>query len=165
MNIVLRQWKKTDVQGLVKIANNKKVWDNVRDRLPHPYTESDAKEWLALVKKQATLTTFCIEVDGEVAGSIGITLFDDVYSKVIEIGYFVGEDWWGKGIATEAVKQLLAYIEKNFDAVRIFAGAFEHNTGSMRVLEKNGFHLESIRKKGVVKNGIVMDEHIYVKLL
>ena len=81
MKVTLREWKRSDADALAAIANNKKIWDNVRDRLPYPYAKKDAKEWLDLVKKQKTVTTFCIEVDGKLAGSIGVTLKDDVYQK------------------------------------------------------------------------------------
>ena len=165
MNVVLREWKRSDAAALARIANNKKVWDNVRDRLPYPYTKKDAKEWLALVKKQNTTTTFCVEVDGETAGSVGFTLKEDVYRKNAEIGYFIGEEYWGKGVATEAVKQLVNYIRKNFDLVRIYAEVFEYNKASMKVLEKNGFYLECIRKKAAIKNNVVLDDYVWVKLL
>lgn len=165
MKVVLREWKKSDATALAKIANNKRVWDNVRDRLPHPYTKKDAKEWLALVKKQKIVTTFCIEADGNLAGSLGLTLKEDVYRKNAEIGYFIGEEFWGKGIATEAVRQLVNYIQKNFDVVRIYAEVFEYNKASMKVLEKNGFYLESIRKKGAIKNDMIIDDFVWVKLL
>ncbi|MFI5185810.1 MAG: GNAT family N-acetyltransferase [Chitinophagales bacterium] len=165
MKVVLREWKKSDAAALAKIANNKKIWDNVRDRLPYPYTKKDAKEWLALVKKQKEVTTFCIEADGGLAGSIGFTLKEDVYRKTAEIGYFIAEEYWGKGIATEAIKQLVKYIAKNFDLVRIYAEVFEYNKASMKVLEKNGFYLESIRKKAAIKNNLILDDYVWVKLL
>jgi ribosomal-protein-alanine N-acetyltransferase len=165
MKVVLREWKKSDSTALAKIANNKKIWDNVRDRLPYPYTEQDAKEWLALVKKQKIVTTFCIEADGELAGSIGFTLKEDVYRKSAEIGYFIGENFWDQGIATEAIRQLVSYIEKNFDLVRIYAEVFEYNKASMKVLEKNGFYLESIRKKAAIKNNIVINDFVWVKII
>jgi len=165
MNVILREWKRSDAAALAKIANNKKVWDNVRDRLPHPYTKKDAKEWLALVKKQNITTTFCIEVDGEMAGSIGFTLKEDVYRKNAEIGYFIGENYWGKGVATDAVRQLVDYIRKNFDLVRLYAEVFEYNKASMKVLEKNGFYLECIRKRAAIKNDTILDDYVWVKLL
>ena len=165
MNVILREWKRSDAAALAKIANNKKVWDNVRDRLPHPYTKKDAKEWLTLVKKQETITTFCVEVDGEMVGSVGFTLKEDVYRKNAEIGYFIGEEHWGRGIATEAVRQLVAYIQENFDLVRIYAEVFEYNKASMQVLEKNGFYLECIRKKAAIKNDTILDDYVWVKLL
>ncbi|HEV8283866.1 MAG TPA: GNAT family N-acetyltransferase [Chitinophagaceae bacterium] len=165
MKVVLREWKKSDATALAKIANNKKIWDNVRDRLPYPYTKKDAKEWLALVKKYQTVTTFCIEADGEMAGSIGFTLKEDVYRKNAEIGYFIAEEYWGKGVATEAVKQIVDYIQKNFEIVRVYAEVFEYNKSSMKVLEKNGFYLECIRKKAAVKNDMILDDYVWVKLL
>jgi [ribosomal protein S5]-alanine N-acetyltransferase len=165
MEIKLREWRRSDIKDLAKIANNKKIWDNVRDRLPHPYSEKDAKEWIKLVQKQKLVTTFCVEADGEVAGSVGLTLKEDVYRKNVEIGYFIAEKFWGKGVATEAIRQLVSYIENNFDVIRIYAEVFEHNKASMKVLEKNGFHLESVRKKAAIKNNIVLDDYVYVKLL
>ena len=165
MKVVLREWKKSDAAALAKIANNKKIWDNVRDRLPYPYTKKDAKEWLALVKKHQTVTTFCIEADDEMAGSIGFTLKEDVYRKNAEIGYFIAEEYWGKGIATEAVRQIVDYIQKNFPIIRVYAEVFEYNKSSMKVLEKNGFYLECIRKKAAIKNDMVLDDYVWVKLL
>jgi len=165
MKVILREWKRSDADALAAIANNKKIWDNVRDRLPFPYTKKDAKEWLELVKKQKVVTTFCVEVDGELAGSIGVTLRDDVYRKTAEIGYFIGEEYWGKGVATEAIKQMVNYVHKKFDIVRIFAEVFEFNKASMKALEKNGFYLESIRKKAAFKNNIILNDYVWVKLL
>jgi RimJ/RimL family protein N-acetyltransferase len=163
MKVRLREWKRKDAKDLAFIANNKKIWDNVRDRLPFPYSEKDAKEWLDLVNKQDIVTTFCVEADGRVAGSIGLVLKDDVYRKSIEIGYFIGEEFWGKGIATEAVRLLLEHISVNFDAVRIYAEVFAYNKSSMRVLEKNGFYLECVRKKAAFKNNQVVDDYVFVK--
>jgi [ribosomal protein S5]-alanine N-acetyltransferase len=165
MQVILREWKRSDADALAAIANNKKIWDNVRDRLPFPYTKKDAKEWLDLVKKQKTVTTFCIEVDGNLAGSIGVTLKDDVYRKTVELGYFIGEEYWGRGIATEAVRQMVSYVQKEFDIVRIYAEVFEYNKASMKALEKNGFYLECIRKRGAFKNNVIIDDHVWVKLL
>jgi len=165
MQVTLREWKRSDADALAAIANNKKIWDNVRDLLPFPYTKKDAKEWLELVKKQKTVTTFCIEVDGKLAGSIGVTLKDDVYKKTAEIGYFIAEEYWGKGAATEAIKQMVSFVQKEFDIVRIYAEVFEFNRASMKALEKNGFYLESIRKKAAFKNNMIVDDYVWVKLL
>jgi RimJ/RimL family protein N-acetyltransferase len=165
MKVQLREWRKSDADALSKIANNKKIWDNVRDKLPYPYTIKDAKKWLSLVKKQKVVTTFCIEADNELAGSIGFTLGEDVYRKNAELGYFVGEKFWGKRIATEAVKQMVDYIQTNFDIVRIYAEVFEYNRASMKVLEKNGFYLEAVRKKAAVKNNVIIDDFVWVKII
>ena len=104
-------------------------------------------------------------MDGELAGSIGVTLKDDVYRKTVELGYFIAEEYWGRGIATEAVRQMVSYVQKEFDIVRIYAEVFEYNKASMRALEKNGFYLECIRKRGAFKNNVVLDDHVWVKLL
>jgi [ribosomal protein S5]-alanine N-acetyltransferase len=165
MAVILREWKRSDATALARIANSRNIWDNVRDLLPHPYSIKDARKWLSLVKKQQVVTTFCIELDGELAGSIGITLRGDVYRKTAELGYFIGEEFWGRGVASEAIKQMLEYVRSKFDVVRVFAEVFEYNKGSMRVLEKNGFYLEAIRKKAAVKNNKIIDDYVWVRLL
>lgn len=164
-DIILRPWRRNDAQQLASIANNRNVWLNVRDAFPHPYTVINALQWISERADQQPALNFCIEYQGIVAGSIGVVPKDDVYRKSIEIGYFVGEPFWGKGIATEAVKTLLHYIEDQFDVVRIYAEVFEHNKASMRVLQKNGFYLEGIRQQAVIKNGMLMDDFVWVKLI
>lgn len=165
MNILIRPWKKDDAVQLAVLANNFNVWKNLRDRMPHPYLLSDAEAWIHFTLTEQPLTSFAIEADGVPAGGIGFILHDDIHRKNIEIGYFLGEAFWGKGIATIAVKQLIDMLVANYDVVRLYAGIFEHNTASMRVLEKNGFHLESIHKKGVFKNNELLDEYLWVKLI
>jgi len=163
--VYIRPWQKQDAQGLATAANNRNVWMNVRDRFPHPYTVMDALQWIQLREPQKPTENFCICYEGKVAGGIGVMLKDDVYRKSIEIGYFVGEEYWGRGIATRAVGLLLQHIEQNFDAVRIYAEVFERNKASMKVLRNNGFYLEGIRKKAVFKAGVVMDDYVWVKML
>ena len=164
-HVFLRPWKAEDAAALATICNNQKIWMNVRDRFPHPYTVKDAVEWIVFTLTQKPLQNFAIIYKGVVAGSIGVTPKEDIYRKTIEIGYFVGEAFWGKGIATEAVKHLIQHIVQQFDVVRIYAEVFEQNKASMQVLEKNGFYLESIRKKSVVKNNVIMDDYLWVKLV
>ncbi len=163
-SVFLRSWQAEDAAALAAICNSKKIWMNVRDRFPHPYTVKDAIEWISFTLSQKPLQNFAILYKGEVTGSIGITLKDDIYRKTIDIGYFVGEAFLGKGIATTAVAHLLKYISQQFDVIRIYAEVFEHNKASMKVLEKNGFHLESIRRKAVIKNNVVMDDCVWVKI-
>ena len=164
-DIKLRPWRREDAGELAAIANNKKIWLNVRDLFPHPYTVTDALQWIAYTSEQNPPQNFAIEYQYQVAGSIGVLLKDDVYRKSIEIGYFIGEPFWGKGIATQAVALLMAHIEKSYDMVRVSAEVFEHNKPSMRVLEKNGFILESIRIKSVYKNNQLLNDYVWVKLL
>lgn len=163
--VLIRQWTKEDAASLTAIANNKKVWLNLRDAFPHPYTLSDAFAWIEHTSKAKPTENFAIEYNGHIAGSIGVVPRPDVYKKSIEIGYFIGEKYWGKGIATKAVNLMIDYIKLNFSVVRIYAEVFEHNKPSMKVLENNGFHLESIRKKAVIKNNVILDDYVWVKLL
>jgi ribosomal-protein-alanine N-acetyltransferase len=163
--VQIRPWKPEDAGALAAISNNKKIWLNVRDRFPHPYTVGNAVEWIALTLSQKPIQNMAITFNGKIAGSIGVVPKDDVYRKSIEIGYFIGEDYWGNGIASAAVSLLIGYIKSHFNVIRIYAEVFNHNTASMKVLEKNGFHLEGIRKKAVVKNNIVLDDHVWVKFI
>lgn len=164
-DVMIRSWRKEDAGPLTAIANNKKVWLNLRDRFPHPYTLKDAFAWIEHTSTQKPAINFAVIFKGQIAGSIGVVPREDVYRKTIEVGYFLGEPFWGKGIATKAVGLIMNYIQKDFDVVRIYAEVFEQNKASMKVLEKNGFHLESIRKKAVVKNNVVMDDYVWVRLL
>lgn len=163
--ISLRPWQRQDAQPLAAIANNKKIWNNVRDQLPNPYTVADALQWINHCKKQNPVINFAVLYGNEVAGSIGCVIKEDVYKKTMEIGYFIGEQFQSKGIATEAVRLLLAYIESQFEVIRIYAEVFANNTFSMQVLRKNGFHLESIRRKAAFKNNNVIDDYVWVKFL
>jgi RimJ/RimL family protein N-acetyltransferase len=164
-HIVLRPWAKPDAAQLAYIANNRKVWLNVRDRFPFPYTVGDAIEWIVFTSNQKPVQNMAIVYKNKIAGSIGVMVKDDVYRKSIEIGYFLGEEFWGEGVATAAVNMLLQYIQQQFDVVRIYAEVFEHNKASMRVLEKNGFHREVVRIKSVYKNNVLMNDHVWVKFI
>ncbi len=163
--ILLRPWQREDVQQLALIANNRNVWNNLRDHLPNPYTVTDALQWIAHCKEQDPHVNFAITFNGEIAGSIGCVCKEDVYRKSMETGYFIAEKFWGKGIATEALRLLLEYIQQRFDVVRVYAEVFEHNKASMKVLQKNGFYLEGIRCKAVIKNNLLIDDYVWVKLI
>ena len=164
METVIRQWKNEDLQELVSQANNINVWNNLRNYFPHPYTEEHGKAWLEKVVDALPAINMAIEADGKLAGGIGLILNGDVYIKSAEIGYWLGEQYWGKGIATEAVRQMTEYAFYYFDLVRLYAEVFETNKASMRVLEKNGYYLEGVRRKAVFKNNVLMDDYIWVKL-
>lgn len=163
--IFLRTWQHADAQQLATIANNRNVWNNVRDHLPNPYTVTNALQWIAHCKDEKPSVNFAITFNGEPVGSIGCKRKEDVERKNIEIGYFLGEKYWGKGIATEAVRLLLEYIKQQFDVERAYAEVFEHNKASMKVLQKNGFYLESIRRKSVIKNNILLNDYVWVKMM
>ena len=164
MNVELTKWNETDIDELAALANNKNISATLRDRFPNPYTREDAKWWIDFQKNLDPQQNFAIRMDDKLAGGIGCDPQHDVNRKSIEIGYWLGEQFWKKGIAAEAVKKMTEYIFSNFDVVRIFAPVFEINKPSMKVLEKAGFHLEAIHKKAVIKNEVIMDEYLYVKL-
>jgi len=163
--VVLRPWQKQDAQELASVANNQNIWNNVRDALPSPYTVMDALQWIAHVNDRAPVLNFSIACNGKVVGSVGCKPKEDISRKTIEIGYFVGERYWGKGFATEAVSLLLDFIATRLDIVRIEAHVFEQNKPSMRVLQKNGFYLEAINRKAAIKNNEVIDDYVWVKLV
>jgi ribosomal-protein-alanine N-acetyltransferase len=164
--VELRPWKWSDSKKLTRLINNRKIWDNVRDHLPHPYSLQEADLFLKHNVDQVVQTNFAVISNGEIAGGVGYIPKDDVYKFTAEIGYWIGEPYWGRGLATEAIRLLVKKIrEQSPLIVRVYAEVFDHNKASMRVLEKNGFYLEAIRRKSVVKNGIIRDDYIYVLLL
>jgi ribosomal-protein-alanine N-acetyltransferase len=164
--VELRPWQWSDSKKLTHLINNRKIWDNVRDYLPHPYTYKDADLFLQHNVDQVVQTNFAVIRDGEITGGIGYIPKDDVYKFTAEIGYWIGEPYWGQGLATEAIRLLVRKIrEQSPLIVRVYAEVFDYNKASMRALEKNGFYLETMRRKGVVKNGVVRDDYIFVLLL
>lgn len=164
-DLILRPWQRQDAQALAAIANNRNIWNNVRDFFPSPYTVADALQWVAKTNTENPLQNFAIVWQQQVVGGCGCIMKEDVYRKNIEIGYFVGESYWGKGIATEACRLLCSYISEQMEKIRIEACTFQNNKASMRVLQKNGFYLESIKRKAVFKNNELMDEYGWVKLI
>jgi len=165
MNIILRACKFSDRDHLVNLANNRKIWDNLRDRFPHPYTRRHATEWIRILGHENPPNNFIIEVDTLPAGVISIKKGTDIARCSAELGYWVGEPFWRKGVATEAVRQMVELTFSREPAVeRIFSEVFLHNIASQRVLEKNDFYRECIRKNAVIKNGQLSDDTIWVRL-
>jgi len=158
---ILRNWRRGDEESVTRHANNPKIWRNVRDMFPHPYTLADAQWWIDKESASASSTNFAIVVDGAAVGGIGLVLNTDVFRRSAEIGYWLGEEFWGRGIATEAVRALTDYAFSNFDLCRVYAGVFEWNPASMRVLEKAGYQFEARLKKHITKDGHTMDQFIY----
>jgi RimJ/RimL family protein N-acetyltransferase len=156
----LRPWRVGDEIPLVRNANNRRVWRNL-SRLPHPYTLADATAWIGRASPQSPVTDFAIVVDGEPAGGIGVELGREVFFRTAEIGYWLGEPYWGRGIATEAVRALTEHAFVTFDLCRLQAGVFEWNPASMRVLEKAGYVLEARHRKNVTKDGQTIDRLMY----
>lgn len=158
----VRSLMPADAEAIAKYANNRNVSINLRDSFPYPYTLADAQKWLRSVAARQPETAWAIASSREVVGGIGIHIQPDVYRHSAELGYWLGEPFWGKGIATAAVKSVVDFVFRNFDLVRLFAGVFEWNPASERVLKKAGFVLESRMRKSVLKEGKHIDQLLYV---
>jgi RimJ/RimL family protein N-acetyltransferase len=157
----IRSWRRTDLDSLVEHANNRKVWLNLRDAFPHPYTARAGREFLRRMRAMAPQTTFAIAVDGHAVGSVGFVLHSDVERVSAEIGYWLGEAFWGRGIATEALVAVTDHAIRTHDLTRLFAVPFAGNAASCRVLEKAGYVLEGRLRRSAIKDGIVTDQMQY----
>ncbi|MDR2720533.1 MAG: GNAT family N-acetyltransferase [Nitrososphaerota archaeon] len=166
MSISIRAWQISDDSDLVAAINNKKVVDNLRDGIPYPYTEKDAKEFIGatLAAEKDTQYVFAITYNDKVIGSIGVFRKDNVHRLTAELGYYIAEPYWGRGIMTATVKQVCTYIFENTNIIRIFAEIYAHNNASCRVLEKAGFQFEGVLRQNVIKNGQVTDTNMYAIL-
>jgi len=160
----VRSWEWRVREAIVRHANNRSVWINLRDRFPHPYTHADARNWLDTVVGISPETNFAIAVEGEAVGGIGFTVQHDVAHRSAEIGYWLGEDFWGRGIATEALIAVTDYAFANYDLCRLYAHVFDWNPASVRVLEKAGYEFEGRLKKSVTKNGQTIDQLMYAAI-
>ena len=162
--IKLRELHLSDKSQLAKLANNKKIWDNLRDSFPYPYSKKDAELFINLTIEENPKQNFAIDYAGDLCGVIGLIIKNDIYSNSAEIGYWIGESFWGKGIATTAIELITNYGFEDLKLNRIYAGVFEFNNLSMKALENNGYKKEGIFKKAVLKNAKFLDEHRYFKL-
>lgn len=163
MESVIRNWRIEDAGDLAQMLNNENILNNLRDGLPYPYTKKDAEEYItSMLSFDKTKTfAFAVTVNDKAVGSIGVFRCDNIHSRTAEMGYYIGEPYWGRGIGTSAVKQVCGYIFEHTDIIRIFAEPFAYNTASCRVLEKAGFEFEGVLRSNAVKNGKVLDMKMY----
>lgn len=163
MKCRIRKWELSDAKDLAAALSNKKVQDNLRDGLPYPYTVQDGKEFISamLSADENETFAFAITVDNMVIGSIGIFRQGNIHRQTAELGYYIAEEYWGKGIMTEAVKQICEYVFAKSDIIRIYAEPFAYNIASCRVLEKAGFQYEGTLRNNAVKNGKIIDMKMY----
>ncbi len=163
--VILRPVEMSDKADFTRLANNIKIWNNVRDEFPHPYTEKDAESFINLCKTAKNAAKFAIEWNGQFVGMIGLTFFSQLnYSKNAELGYWIGEPFWGKGIGTEALKLMVKYAFEERDLKRVSANVLDYNKASMRMLEKAGFEFEGINKSASIKNNQFFDEHRFASV-
>ena len=163
MKCRIRKWELSDAKDLAAALSNKKVQDNLRDGLPYPYTEQDGKEFISamLSADESETFAFAITVDNMVIGSISIFRQGNIHRQTAELGYYIAEEYWSKGIMTEAVKQICEYVFAKSDIIRIYAEPFAYNIASCRVLEKVGFQYEGTLRSNAVKNSKVIDMKMY----
>ena len=159
----IRKWMLSDVADLTAAISNKKVQDNLRDGIPYPYTEQDGVDFISAMLSADENDTFAftITVDEKVIGSIGVYRQENIHRQTAELGYYIAEEYWGKGIMTEAIKQICQYVFQKSDILRIYAEPFASNEASCRVLEKAGFQYEGTLRNNAVKNGKVIDMKMY----
>jgi RimJ/RimL family protein N-acetyltransferase len=163
MNVTIRPWQLSDAADLAALINNKKVQDNLRDGIPYPYSEKDGEEYISSMLNAENSSTFAFAIIacGKVAGSIGAFRKANIHRRTAEMGYYIGEKYWGKGICTEAVKLICRHVFENSDILRIYAEPFAYNAASCRVLEKAGFQFEGTLRSNAIKNGKVIDMRMY----
>jgi RimJ/RimL family protein N-acetyltransferase len=162
-SIVLRPPVPADAPAIASYANDRNVWINLRDAMPHPYSLDDAVWWLSRNCAQDPVLTFAIELEGEAVGAIGLVPGSDIERRSAELGYWIGASLWGRGIATAAVNAITSYGFSHLGLLRIFATPMRENAASRRVLEKAGFALEGIMRQCFVKDGRVRDAALYAR--
>lgn len=160
----IRSWRPGDAGELASAANDRSIWINLRDRFPFPYTVADADTFIASASAALPETNFAITVDGHVAGAMGLVIGDDIYRASAEVGYWLGAAWRGRGIGTEALQGFSAWAFDSLPLVRLHAAVFVWNPPSARILEKAGFTRESTARQAAIKDGMIVDEWIYVRL-
>lgn len=161
MEFILRKWTEKDIESLLKHANNIKIAKFLTNQFPYPYTKEDGQKFLSFVTGEWADKILAIDIKGEAVGSIGVFPQTDIHEKNAEMGYWLSEMYWGKGIMTEAIRQMCEYGFRQFDITRIYARPFGTNRASQKVLEKAGFTLEARFTDALFKNGEFMDELIY----
>lgn len=161
MNFILRPWTTEDLDSLVKFANNFNISKNLTDAFPYPYTIENGRAFIEMATENTPRNVLAIEINGQASGGIGVHPQKDVYRKNFELGYWLAEPYWGQGIISKAIVQMVDYAFTNFDMYRIYARPFGHNVASQKALEKAGFILEARFEKTFFKNGAYVDELIY----
>ncbi len=157
----VRSFREADAPALARHANNRKIWINLRDQFPHPYSVQDAREFIELTLCQDPETHFAIVVEGEAVGAVGFKLNADIERVSVEIGYWLGEAYWGRGIVAEALVAMTRYAIDTYGVSRVYALPFEWNAPSVRVLEKAGYVLEGRLRRSAIKDGKIVDQLLY----
>ena len=160
----VRIWRRDDLDALLRYANNAKIAGNLRDQFPHPYTRRDGIDYLNYVRSMDPPMAFAIEYGGEAVGGIGFKLGVDIARLSVEMGYWLAEPLWGRGLTTRVVTAASDWAFDGYKVVRVFATVFSHNVASMRVLEKSGFEREGTLRRSAIKKGVLLDQVMYAKV-
>ena len=163
-DLQIRSWRKSDLDALVRHANNPKIASNLRDQFPHPYTRRDGIDYLEFVREQKPERNFALQYEGEAIGGLGFQLGLDISRISAEMGYWLSESFWGRGFASRAAKAASDWAFEQYKLTRVFALVFSHNAASVRVLENAGFQREGIMRRSALKNGVVLDQFLYAKV-
>jgi len=161
---VLRPWSSRDVDALVRHADNRNVWINLRDHFPQPYSHTDAVRWIELAQELPSDTQFAVEVDGEAAGGIGLEMQSDIERASAEVGFWLGQACWGRGIMTQAVRAFSDFALNRPGCIRLYASVLAWNPASMRVLEKSGYQREGCMRRSAIKDGRIVDRILYARV-
>ncbi len=160
----VRSYRVGDAASLARHGNNRRVWENLRDRFPHPFTEAQGAEYIARVLASGDQTSFAIDVGGVAIGGISLHRGSDIERAGAELGYWIGEEFWNRGIATRAIQLVTDYAFNDLELLRVFAVPFTSNIGSCRALEKAGYVREGHLRQSAVKDGRVVDQYLYARV-
>jgi len=158
---VLRSWEPGDAESLARHADSREIWHNLRDGFPHPYHLEDAVAFIGRCREAEPQTNFAIDVEGQAVGAIGLILGVDVQRISAEVGYWLGKEYWGKGIMTQALTAFRDYAIEHHSLTRLHARTYDWNPGSARVLEKSGFECEGRLRRSALKDGQILDQLLY----
>jgi ribosomal-protein-alanine N-acetyltransferase len=163
--VVLRPWRQDDRESLAMLANDRRIWINMRDAFPYPYSLADADRFIQMAQRMIPQTYSAVEVAGALAGGIGYTLHGDVERIAAEVGYWLGVSFWGRGIATSALQIVTTLaFSAHPELRRLYAVPFVSNPASARVLEKAGYKREAVLRQSVIKDGMILDQWVYAIL-
>ncbi|MBC5782954.1 GNAT family N-acetyltransferase [Ramlibacter sp. USB13] len=161
---VLRPWRPADRPNLLRLADNRRVWRNMTHTFPHPYTDADADLWLEIAANPGASLQLAVDCEGEAVGGIGAIAGEGIQVATARFGYWLGEPFWGRGIATAAATALADHIERERLFARLEAQVFAWNPASMRVLEKAGFTREAVLRCSATKDGRLIDTVLYARV-
>lgn len=161
---IVRSYQPGDAASLARHGNNRRIWENLRDRFPHPFTETNAAEYIERLSTSNDETSFAIEVGGEAVGGISLHPGTDIERIGAELGYWLGESFWGRGIATSAIRLVTDYAFNKKRLERVFAVPFTTNVASCRALEKAGYEREATMRRSAIKDGRIVDQYLYARV-